>query len=84
MVFDWSGGFVNRIVEYRNRRLGVCEDMPRKPIDTRLTENPRRREGQMPLPLPPARMGSGEARKGVKGQCPLRVQGSALGRISLD
>lgn len=36
----------------------------------------------MPLPLPPARMGSGEARKWVKGQCPLRVQGRALERIT--
>lgn len=66
------GGVVNGDVEYRS----VCEDMPRKPIDIRLTGYPLRRErGIRPLSLPSGEDEFGQSPDTGQGTSPLRGSG---------
>lgn len=67
-----SGAVVNRTVEYRSSRSAGCEDMPRKSVDIKFSDYPVPAEkgATAPFSCLPARMGSGSARKRVKGQVP--------------
>ena len=49
------------------------EDMPRKPLDVRLTDYPVTKGKDCVLFLPPARTGAGRARKRGQGAGPLQV-----------
>ena len=66
------GGVVNGNVEYQS----CCEDIPRKPIDTRLTGYPLRWEmGIHPLSLPSSEDGFGQIPDTGQGTSPLRGSG---------